>query len=79
MTLIEIFKRMKNEKTFYGKINKTDMISYNRSGGYHAITVHYDIGTNKRKIEGYDSHIWADIENFLRKRFDYNCQRKEVA
>lgn len=68
---------MKNERQLYKKINSRDMISYNRSGGYHAITVHYDIGTEKRRIEGFDSHNWSDIETFLRKRFDYNCHRKE--
>lgn len=78
MNLLNVFKRMKNERQFYGKINGTDMISYNRSGGYHAVTVHYDIGTKKKKIESYDSHVWQEIEDFLRKRFDYHCDRKEV-
>lgn len=77
MNLLNVFKQMKNERQLYKKINSRDMISYNRSGGYHAITVHYDIGTEKRRIEGFDSHNWSDIEAFLRKRFDYNCHRKE--
>lgn len=77
MTLTDVLKKMKNEKQYYGKVNQRDMISYNRSGGYHAITVHYDIGTKKRKTECFDSHVWQEIEDFLRKHFDYYCQRKE--
>ena len=78
MNLVSVFKQMKNEKQFYQKINNSDMISYNRSGGYHAVTVHYDIGTKKRRTEGFDTHDWTEIENFLRKRFDYYCHRKEA-
>jgi len=77
VNLLSVFKKMKNERQFYGKINGRDMISYNRSGGYHAITVHYDIGTKKKRTEGFDSHNWSDVEEFLRKRFDYYCDRKE--
>lgn len=77
VVLTMILKKMKNERQYYGKINEHDMISYNRSGGYHAVTIHYNIGTKKRRTEGFDSHVWQEIEDFLRKRFDYYCQRKD--
>lgn len=68
---------MKNKGHYYGKLNESDMISYNRSGGYHALTVHYNIGTTRRQIESRDSFSWREIEDFLRQRFDAEGHRKE--
>ena len=76
-TIDTVFKEMKGKGQFYGKINPNDMISYNRSGGFHSVTVHYYIGKPDRKTEGYDTRVWLQVEMFLRQRFNYNCERKE--
>jgi len=73
----DIFKQMKNKGQYYGKINDRDMISYNRSGGYHALTVHYNIGTTRKRIEGYDGFSWQGVEDFMRQKFDAEGNRKD--
>ena len=73
----DIFKQMKRKGQYYGKINDRDMISYNRSGGYHALTVHYSMSTGRKKIETHDGFSWQGVEDFLRQRFDAEGNRKE--
>lgn len=71
-----ILKQMRGTGRFYDKINQSDMISYSRSGGYHTLTIHYDIGTKRRKTEGFDSYLWNEVEGFIRRKFDFYCNRK---
>ena len=78
MNLIEVIKEMKRAKTFQGMINKTDMVSYQRSGSFQSVTIIYNINDNtKKKVEGYDAGNWQAIENFLRAKFTYSLNRKE--
>lgn len=79
MNLTEIIKEMKRARTFQGMVNKTDMISYQRSGSFQSITIIYDINdSTKKKVEGFDTGNWQAMENFLRKKFSYDLQRKAM-
>jgi len=74
--LTALLKRMRNEKSFIVMVNPNDQISFSRNYNFRSVTIIYNIGTDKKKMTGFDARNYDEMESWLRQRFDFHGNRK---